>query len=318
MSETEFKGHFVHVSYHAWMLQDEARTKALKAMVADLVRPGDVVADVGTGTGILAAWALQAGAARVYAVEASPIARLARRFFDANGFGERAVVLEGPAEEVELPEPVDVVVSECLGNFAFSDAMFLTVGRFCDRWLKPGGRRGPHRVRLVLQPADARLFADPTTFFREPYDGLDVSAFIHAAERRVDVCDGVPSFMRAESTVVADFDPLDRPERFVLDASWDLTEGKSVTGVLGWFDVDWSPHATMSTSPFAESTHWSQTLFHVPLHMPSAGDRLACRIEVTFDSGERPRYAWSGAFSSAGGEVLKRFNRDSKDLFTPE
>ncbi len=314
----DFKGHFVHVSYHAWMLQDEVRTAALKGMVAELVKPGDVVADVGAGTGILGAWALRAGASRVYAIEASPIARLARRFFDANGFGDRVVVLEEDGGTVQLPEKVDVVVSECLGNFAFSDAMFLAVGRFADRWLKPGGRRGPCRVRLMLQPADGRLFADPTTFFRDPYDDLDVSAFIHAAERRVEVCDAVPSFLRAEATVVADFDPLARPDSFVLEGDWELPVGKPVTGVVGWFDVDWAPGTTMTTSPQAEGTHWSQTLFHVPLHTPAAGDRLSIRVDVTFSDGEVPAYRWSGAFRSADGSLIRRFNRSSSDLFTPE
>lgn len=314
----DFKGHFVHVSYHAWMLQDEVRTAALKAMVADLVRPGDVVADVGAGTGILGAWALRGGASKVYAIEASPIARLAQRFFDANGFGDRVVVLEEDAGTVQLPEKVDVVISECLGNFAFSDAMFHTVGRFADRWLKPGGRRGPQRVRLTLQPADGRLFADPTTFFRNRYDDLDVSAFIHAAERRLEVCDALPPFLRAEPTVVAEFDPLSRPDSLTLEADWALPPGKWISGVVGWFDVDWAPTAPMSTSPHAPSTHWSQTLFHVPLHKPGMGERLSIRVDVSFRDDEVPRYRWSGAVTGPSGAVLKHFNRDSNDLFTPE
>jgi protein arginine N-methyltransferase 1 len=219
---------------------------------------------------------------------------------------------------VELPEKVDVVLSECLGNFAFSDAMFLTVGRFCERWLKPGGRRGPQRVRLVLQPADGRLFADPTTFFRDRYDDLDVSAFIYAAERRIEVCDALTPFLRAEPVVVADFDPLTRPETFELEADWELPEGKWVTGVLGWFDVDWSPESMMTTSPHAPGTHWSQTLFHVPFHLPSPGDRLRIRIVVTFSETETPRYRWSGAITSADGTVLADWDRDSGRLFTAD
>ena len=44
-----------------------------------------VVLDVGTGTGILAVWAAQAGARKVYAVEASKMARHARAMALKNG-----------------------------------------------------------------------------------------------------------------------------------------------------------------------------------------------------------------------------------------
>ena len=170
-------------------------------------------------------------------------------------------------------------------------------------------------MRLFLQPTDGRLLADPTTFFRDPYDGLDMSAFVFAAERRVEVCDGLPAFLRAAPVCVADFDPLHRPESFDLDAEWALAEGKWVTGVVGWFDVDWSPAATMTTSPLCPGTHWSQTLFHVPFRRPEAGERLQVKIRVTFSASEVPRYRWSGAFVSADGEVLASFNRDSENLF---
>ena len=40
---------------------------------------GKIVLDVGTGSGILAIWAAQAGAKKVYAVEATKMAEHARR-----------------------------------------------------------------------------------------------------------------------------------------------------------------------------------------------------------------------------------------------
>ncbi len=43
---------------------------------------GDIVLDIGTGTGILAATAAKCGAARVYAVEQSSVAKLATKVFE--------------------------------------------------------------------------------------------------------------------------------------------------------------------------------------------------------------------------------------------
>ncbi len=46
---------------------------------------GKTVLDVGTGTGILALWCAKAGAAKVYCVEYTGIAKLAKNLIAANG-----------------------------------------------------------------------------------------------------------------------------------------------------------------------------------------------------------------------------------------
>ena len=64
------------------MLNDRARTDAFIRAIEATVRPGDVVVDLGTGTGVLALAAARAGARRVYAIEASGVGRAARSVFE--------------------------------------------------------------------------------------------------------------------------------------------------------------------------------------------------------------------------------------------
>ena len=64
---------------HARMLHDDRRTGDYLAALVATIRPGDVVLDIGTGSGILAVAAARAGARHVYAVEASDIADVAER-----------------------------------------------------------------------------------------------------------------------------------------------------------------------------------------------------------------------------------------------
>ncbi|KAH0904133.1 hypothetical protein HID58_043636, partial [Brassica napus] len=65
-----------------------------------------VVVDVGCGTGILSIFCAQAGAKRVYAVDASDIAVHAEEVLKANGLSDK---------DVEIEEEADVIVSEWMG-----------------------------------------------------------------------------------------------------------------------------------------------------------------------------------------------------------
>lgn len=60
--------------------------------------------DVGTGSGILAIWCAQAGARKVYAVEATNMAVHARELANGNDVGDIVEVIQGSMEEVMLPE----------------------------------------------------------------------------------------------------------------------------------------------------------------------------------------------------------------------
>ncbi|KAD2393895.1 hypothetical protein E3N88_40872 [Mikania micrantha] len=60
--------------------------------------------DVGTGSGILAIWSAQAGAKKVYVVEATKMAWHARALVKANNLHDVVEVIEGSVEDISLPE----------------------------------------------------------------------------------------------------------------------------------------------------------------------------------------------------------------------
>ena len=61
-----------------------------------------VIVDVGTGTGLLALFAAQAGARKVYAIEASDMADKAKLIVAANGFEDIIDVIKGKIEEIDI------------------------------------------------------------------------------------------------------------------------------------------------------------------------------------------------------------------------
>jgi Ribosomal protein L11 methyltransferase (PrmA) len=137
---------------HARMLHDDRRTGDYIAALAAAVRPGDVVLDIGTGSGVLAVAAARAGARRVYAVEASDIAEVAGRVFAANGVTDRVTLVPGWSREVELPEPADLLVAELIGNEPLEEEILETTLDARRRLLKPDARLIPHTLTLLARP----------------------------------------------------------------------------------------------------------------------------------------------------------------------
>ena len=129
--------------------QDVATTSA--ALVA-AVRPGDVVLDIGTGSGVLAVAAARSGARRVYAVEASDIAEVAGKVFAANGVTDTVTLVPGWSRQIELPEPADLLVAEIIGNEPFEEEILETTLDARRRLLKPDARLIPHTLTLLARP----------------------------------------------------------------------------------------------------------------------------------------------------------------------
>ena len=82
-----------------------------------------VVIDVGAGTGILSLFAAQAGARKVYAVEASSMARKARSLVKKNSFDHIIEVVEGKIEDIDIPEKADIIISEPMGFLLLHERM---------------------------------------------------------------------------------------------------------------------------------------------------------------------------------------------------
>jgi protein arginine N-methyltransferase 1 len=144
------------MNFHELLLGDKLRMTAFSQAIAEVIQPGSVVVDLGTGTGILAEWALHAGARRVYAIELNRLLlALATARIESAGFADRFCPVLGLSFDVELPEPVDVIVSETMGNIADNEGFVKILKDARRRFLKPGGVLLPRRVSSYLVPVSA-------------------------------------------------------------------------------------------------------------------------------------------------------------------
>ena len=118
-----------------------------------------VVLDVGTGSGILAIFAAKAGARKVYAVEATDMAKFAKKLINGQGLQDRIEVIQGIVETVNLPEKVDIIISEWMGYFLLRESMLDSVILARDKFLKADGALYPSHANLYMAPIRTNLTA---------------------------------------------------------------------------------------------------------------------------------------------------------------
>lgn len=62
----------------------------------------------------------------------------------------KIIGVRGLLEEIELPEKVDIIVSEWMGYWLLFEMMVNSLVIARDNWLKPGGTMFPDRATMYL------------------------------------------------------------------------------------------------------------------------------------------------------------------------
>jgi protein arginine N-methyltransferase 1 len=124
---------------YAAMIHDRRRVEAYQRALELAVKPDSVVVDIGTGLGIIAFLACQAGARIVYAIEPSAVVHVARQLATVNGYGQRVIFIEDMSTCVTLPEKADVIVSDMGGALPLYHQHIPSIVDARKRLLKPHG-----------------------------------------------------------------------------------------------------------------------------------------------------------------------------------
>lgn len=271
------------LDYHLSMLLDTQRLDAFRRAIDATVSPGDVVVDVGCGTGILSFMACEAGAGRVYAIEGGPILEVARELAVANGFDDRIEFIEGWSIDVDLPEPADVLITETIGSAGLDEGIVAWAADARERLLKRGASVIPSRQRLWVAPVqmvdDHALITDwlDTAL---PYD---LGPAHRRAARSLWFTRVEPDHLLGQPELALDVD-LTTAGADTMAASGTLRidhEG-TLHGLACWFDALLAPGVTVDNSPPRTETSWGHGFMPLgdPLTVPR-GQVLDWSIQVS-------------------------------------
>jgi protein arginine N-methyltransferase 1 len=269
------------VDEHRLYLSDEARLGAYRAAIAASVRPGDVVVDIGAGTGVLGWLACAAGAARVYAIESTGMIEVARALAAENGLADRITFVARHSSEARIPEGVDVLVGDLAGRMGFEAGVF-DAYRDARRWLKPGARVIPASITIHAAPVEHPGAHADAVFWRAPVAGFRAASVLRWALNT-----GYPHRYEREhllsaATASAEFPTIDSPDLLRVGGVVTAARAGLMHGVGAWFVAAMAPGVTMTNAPCAASRINRRNVF-LPLERPiplAAGDeiRLAIRI----------------------------------------
>lgn len=301
---------YITVSSHRSMALDAVRNEVYAHALRQAIGPESVVLDLGAGVGVHGLMAAKLGARRVYLVEQEDIISVAEEHVSANGLQDVVSCVHGRIEDVQLPEPVDVIVSVLTGNFLLTEDLLPSLFHARDRFLKPGGTMIPSAATMEVAPVCLpSLHEKEISCWSVPHHGLDLSAARPYAANTVFFRNEGFNDLRelAEPTVLheldfarCDYSPVK------VNVTVPITSSGTCHGWLGWLNVKLGDR-WLSTSPRSPRTHWSPAF--LPLDPPMDVERGE---SVSFHLARAPYGDWVWGMKAAAGA-----QRHSTLLSTP-
>jgi protein arginine N-methyltransferase 1 len=293
------------IEEHRTYLRDRHRLSAYERALREVVKPGDVVVDLASGTGILGMLACRAGAARVYAIEEDGIAGLARQIARVNGLEERITGLRGHSQTITPPERADVVVCDQIGGFGLEAGILDLFQDARARFLRPGGTMIPCGLDLMVAPVEHPLMHGRLRFWKGRPADFDCGPAAAIAANT-----GYPVRLRQQHLLSAPVSAiaLDLTAETTIPLRATVTPRASRDGVLhgfgGWFIARLAPHVTMTNSPLsAERILRRQVFFPIEEAVPvEAGATIEISLRILPSS---DMYAWEVSVRPAAGTPVR-------------
>lgn len=244
---------------HIRLLSDERRNRALAGFLRRHAE-GNRLLEVGCGVGIWSCLAAKLGARKVYAVEQSTTAEVARELVARNGLEGRVEVIEGDIHEVE-PRPIDIAFMELQNADPFVEGV-VGATEAARAWLDGGrGLIAPRRMRVLAAAAEVKEGVEEARRAQADLGrlteavGLDLGSL-----ERLWHPDWAYRFVGNECQVVGpavevlDLDLTDAVE-LPDEVRVSLPCGGPISAVVVWFEAELDEEARF-TNPPGEPGHW--------------------------------------------------------------
>ncbi len=295
------------VGFHRMLLDDEVRCDSYRRALRAIIRPGDLVLDLGTGSGIMAFFACQAGARHVYAVDSSDFIHFARQLARENGLEEQITFIQEDIRKLQLDRQVDVIVSELITKIAIGERMEELTAR-CRRFLKPGGRIVPQNVELWLAPVEVPDLYKNLDFPDISVYGIGFDALAELSRNQIQSVRFQPEQLLAEPRCVYHYNSLSGDPSTHLDERlvFRLSREGTMHGYAAWFVAELADGVSLSNRPPGLPS-WDNSFLVLASPVPATeGGSVELRLIATHPPGLSPVWLWhTKVFDAKDEEVFE-------------
>ena len=209
----------------------------------------------------------------------------------ANNFSRKIVFIKGVSSEVDLPERVDVIVSELIGYFALEEDLLKYLVDAKRRFLKEGGRIIPSHLEMFISPVETPdIYKKEIEFWNKNLYGIEFKKGRQEAinSRFVQLIRPEGLLAKPARLHSIDFYRLNELEKIYVHNSvtFKIEKKGILHGLCGWFSARLSEEILLSNSPQNRPTHWKNNFF--PIERPVAvnkGDIVYVRMNAQSFSG---------------------------------
>jgi predicted RNA methylase len=295
------------LGFHKMLIDDYNRTFLYRKAIMRTVRNGDVVIDIGTGTGVLALFACHAGAKRVYAVEREDTIALARELVRENGLDKKVIFIKSNIDTLNIKEKADVIISELISNFGVGQSILkiLTDGR--NIFLKDRSKIIPATLEMHLVPVEEGGLYKEISFLNnkeyiEKYN-IDFLCFQKMAVNNIYFGDFRPQnfLARCKKIYDIDFRHNNTKNQGIINnrIQFRVSRRGVFHGFCGFFRSCLAPGVWLTNKPIAHFSAWTNVFF--PLEEPvyvNARDRIKVTL-AAFESQWKTLYKWKTSITPA-------------------
>ncbi len=236
---------------HLEYLNLSERLTIYRQAIEEAIQPGDTVADLGCGLGVLGLLCLETGASEVWGIDSSDAIHLARESMAKAGLEDRYHCVPQSAFHAELPEKVDLLICDHVGFFGFDYGIIAMLEDARRRFLKPGGAIVPQSMNLMVAGVSSEECRSKAGAWQAEHipseyrwlDGYNRHAKHHHSYSVDELISGAVQLGRISFCE-------DNPEIFRFSASLSIIHSGVFDGVAGWFDCALSQGVRMTNSPF--------------------------------------------------------------------